>query len=403
MTRNHPPATVVFVRRTLAYHPLPQVVSGLCRIFFRGWPLFAGLLARAFFNALSGRAPAGPTVGGIVALVVGLALVRIGFVFLDVIVAMAAGYRVKMLLRRNLLARILERPGARPFAGSLGETLSTLRDDVDGMWGAGWTFDVVGFLVFALGGIGILLSVNAMVTDLVFLPIVAVLGHVARARLRQTREASRAATAQLTGTLGEVFGAVQAIQVAGDEDSADALEFLDIAGLTARFPESGRGVENVSFQIERGSGTVVTGRIGSGKTTLRENLLLGLPDTFPIDGAVQDAVLDRDLASFPDGLDTTVGVRGVKLSGGQVQRAAIARMLVRTPELLVLDDVSSALDAETERLLWQRIFAIAATCLVTAHRRAVLERADRILVLDDGRLVAVGTLAELEKTGLGIG
>jgi ATP-binding cassette subfamily B protein len=119
-----------------------------------------------------------------------------------------------------------------------------------------------------------------------------------------------------------------------------------------------------------------------------------------------------------------IGVRGRRLSGGQAQRTALARMLVRQPELLVMDDVSSALDVETEQLLWQRLLGRGAvlapvgranpggqddpggrdnpaptghapTCLVVSHRRAVLERADQILLLEKGRIADRGTLAEL--------
>jgi ATP-binding cassette subfamily B protein len=106
------------------------------------------------------------------------------------------------------------------------------------------------------------------------------------------------------------------------------------------------------------------------------------------------------VADFPQGLDTTIGVRGMRLSGGQVQRTAAARMFVREPELLVLDDISSALDVETEQILWQRMFeeGLQSTCLVVSHRQAVLERADQILVMENGRLTARGTLAELLET-----
>ena len=73
--------------------------------------------------------------------------------------------------------------------------------------------------------------------------------------------------------------------------------------------------------------------------------------------ATKLAVMDRDLEELDDDLETMVGARGVKLSGGQMQRAAAARMFIREPELLVFDDLSSALDVETERQLWERIFA----------------------------------------------
>ena len=96
------------------------------------------------------------------------------------------------------------------------------------------------------------------------------------------------------------------------------------------------------------------------------------------------------------GLDTIVGPRGVKLSGGQIQRAAAARMFIRDADLLVFDDLSSALDAETERTLWTRVFERReTTCLVVSHRRPALRRADQIIVLKAGELEAVGKLDEL--------
>jgi ATP-binding cassette subfamily B protein len=218
----------------------------------------------------------------------------------------------------------------------------------------------------------------------------------------------------------------------------DRLEHLEVRDLTYRHPASGRGVKDVSFTLRRGTLTVVTGRVGAGKTTLlhavlgllprdageirwngqvvedpasffvpprsaftpqvprlfsetlRANLLLGRDyGDEAVLAAARAGVLEQDLATLEGGLDTLVGPRGVKLSGGQVQRAAAARMFLRQPELLVFDDLSSALDAETEAELWHRLFSRSGdvTCLVASHSPVALARADQVLVLEDGRLV----------------
>ncbi len=121
---------------------------------------------------------------------------------------------------------------------------------------------------------------------------------------------------------------------------------------------------------------------------LADTVLMGVPGD-DLDEVLWLTCMDEDLARMPDGAGTVIGPKGLRLSGGQVQRAGAARALVRRPELLVVDDLSSALDADTEARVWDRVMAGGfETALLVSHRPHVLERADRVVVLDGGRVVA---------------
>lgn len=225
----------------------------------------------------------------------------------------------------------------------------------------------------------------------------------------------------------------------------DNFKSFRVKNLTYLYEGSGKGIDNIDFTLKRGTLTVITGRIGSGKTTLlrtllgllpkdsgeiywntnkvedvsdffvsprcaytaqvphlfsdtvKNNVLIGIPKgKEDLDKAIHLSVLEEDIASFENGIETVVGPRGVKLSGGQIQRVAAARMFARNTELYVLDDISSALDVETENKLWTRIFEETnKTYLVVSNKRIALSKANNIIVLKDGHVEDIGRLDEL--------
>lgn len=563
-------------------------------LFIVGLPILPGVLIREFFNSLTQASQPSPFFW--IALLIAVGIARVVAIFTGRVTKTQHRFLMSNLVRHNLLKALLNRPGAELSCGgsmgkntSPGELLSYFRDDASQIEDTvAGTNEILAEAVFAIVSIGLLLSVNVMMTLLVFLPLcaIALLVHQAEHRIKRYRQASRQATQQVTGFLGELFTAAQAVKVAGAEErmlnelkarcdrrrqltirdrvfaetlesgfenivsigtalilliatqtlgtqgeltvgdfalfvyylsfvtyffaflggffaftqqsevsfermaqlinhsaqphsqqspsqqsqqhpqqhpltyphplylkpllsaqpalpplndptQAQQLYELSVTGLTYRYPHSTQGIHNINFTIQRGSLTVITGPIGSGKTTLlrvllgllpmqsgsvfwngqrihdpasffvppqaaytpqvpqlfsaslRENLLLGLSEC-GLEHAIATAAFDPDLAAMPHGLETRVGTRGLRLSGGQKQRIAAARMLIRQPELLVFDDLSSALDVETEQRLWQKLFETslhsdyAPTYLVVSHRPALFARADQIIELKAG-------------------
>lgn len=137
--------------------------------------------------------------------------------------------------------------------------------------------------------------------------------------------------------------------------------------------------------------------------TIYYNILYGRPDASraDVEDAARLAQIDKFIATLPDGYDTMVGERGLKLSGGEKQRVAIARTILKGPPILMLDEATSALDSHTEKEIQDALDLVSKdrTTLVIAHRLSTIVHADKILVLDNGRIVETGRHGELIANG----
>ena len=137
--------------------------------------------------------------------------------------------------------------------------------------------------------------------------------------------------------------------------------------------------------------------------TIRENVALGYPPEAATDELVMNALkvahLDKFVAGLPESLDTQVGERGTKISGGQRQRLGIARAMFTRPSLLVLDEATSSLDAETEASISEAINELrgSTTVIMIAHRLSAIRNVDIIVYMSEGKIIGVGTFDEVRK------
>jgi ATP-binding cassette subfamily B protein len=400
-------STVKFLYRLISYTPWKFVGTTVSNVAFFMGRLVFGLIIQGFFNALGTHRSFSPELWKWIALLVLAAILRAIFMYGGSFTSVGVQFFSTAILQRNLLERVLERPGARAVPGSPGEAISRFRDDtgsVINMYGA--IVQMIALGLFTIASIIVLVRTNIEITLLVFLPLTLVIALVQsmRKRLAKYRKASREATSALTSAIGEIFGAIQAILVAGAEPDvvkhfdnlntkrrilmirdtvftnalnsvfgnvvgigtglimilvafsltahlsigdfalfvyylstvtsfvqafgnllaqytqtkvsherlvtllqgapaenlvahknlyltgteppqlsftpkieADHLDTLEAANLCYRYPDTGRGIDGINLCLTRGSLTVITGRIGSGKTTVLQVLLGLLP------------------------------------------------------------------------------------------------------------------------------
>ncbi|MCK5827935.1 ABC transporter ATP-binding protein, partial [Candidatus Bipolaricaulota bacterium] len=199
--------------------------------------LGTGVVAKLFFDSLTDAAPAGLTLWSIIALVVGVGVARILTIFVGALTDIRHRYTMGSLMRRNLLASILARPGAQSLGRSTGEVLNTIRDDAQVVEDTiSWIVDQIAFTVYAAVALTVLIAIDVRITAIVVLPLLTVIiaARSVAKHIRRFREASRRATEKVTGAIGEAMEGVQTIQLAGAEKHVLAhVEELNKERLTA--------------------------------------------------------------------------------------------------------------------------------------------------------------------------
>jgi len=297
------------------------------------------------------------------------------------------------------------------------------------------------------GLVGAIVYLGVVVLSLEFTLIIAVLFILYRMApritnlnmFRQTIAANMAAISAIKAIMDETS---RPGIVSGTTDFVELKDGIELRQVQFAYDVENPVLKNANFTIEKGQITALIGISGAGKSTLVDlilrfhdptggniyvdgvdlkeftleswrktigvvnqdiflfndtifnNIAMGLPDATEeqVVKAATGAFADEFIRQLPQGYDTLVGERGWNLSGGQRQRIALARAILRKPQILVLDEATSSLDAETEQLIQQYISDVRgrSTVLIVAHRMSTIETADKIVVLEDGRITDEG-------------
>lgn len=315
----------------------------------------------------------------------------------------------------------------------------------------GYTDRIIKVVVLAVGGLYVInadLTLGELVAFLSYATLLA-MPFFSMAMIWSAFHNGMVAITSLRKILDRQLPPQDSIRLAPDDKNKLFSQGIEVRNLTYRYPDQDRAaLQDISFHINPGETVGILGQVGSGKSTLVNclNHILDVPDgCLFLDGidinhmaradwrsvvrtvtqepflfsdsvvnnvefgasekpelapTLKRAAMADEVSKFPQGIETMVGEKGILLSGGQKQRLSLARAIHTPAKLLVLDNVLSAVDNDTERYLLNQLFKNLGdgAALIVSHRASVLERVDHVLVLEQGRIVARGHHEELMKS-----